>query len=88
MAACLENAIAGAGGFCCGKKYVVDHQVGVSCIQTELGKSLPILNYYYITLDDFSNLTKKYMWSEILNENFAVLENLLVFENYGRHFIG
>ena len=28
MAACLENAIAGAGGFCCGKKYVVDHQVG------------------------------------------------------------
>ena len=27
MAAVLENAIAGAGGFCCGKKYVVDHQV-------------------------------------------------------------
>lgn len=26
MAACLENAIGGAGGFCCGKKYIVDHQ--------------------------------------------------------------
>lgn len=26
MAACLENAIGGSGGFCCGKKYVVDHQ--------------------------------------------------------------
>lgn len=27
IAACLENAIGGAGGFCVGKKYIVDHQV-------------------------------------------------------------
>ncbi|XP_052255096.1 serine palmitoyltransferase 1-like [Dreissena polymorpha] len=26
VAACLENAVGGAGGFCCGKKYIVDHQ--------------------------------------------------------------
>lgn len=26
IAACLENAVGGAGGFCCGKKYIVDHQ--------------------------------------------------------------
>ncbi|XP_052776848.1 serine palmitoyltransferase 1-like [Mya arenaria] len=26
IAMCLENAVGGAGGFCCGKKYIVDHQ--------------------------------------------------------------
>lgn len=26
MTACLENGMAGAGGFCCGRKYIVDHQ--------------------------------------------------------------
>jgi len=28
IAASLENSLASIGGFCCGRAYVIDHQVG------------------------------------------------------------
>lgn len=31
IAASLENSIGSTGGFCCGKKYVIDHQVSQNC---------------------------------------------------------
>lgn len=45
VAAALENAIAGAGGFCCGKKYIVDHQVRKDIL-------VIIMNYLLLLMND------------------------------------